>query len=320
MPSREDTLADRRSARALAYGVLALTFTLAGRAQAVDGVIEINQARADQGGITPGDAPGLPITISASQPMSCRLTGPLTNSTTADVIQILSPHITVDLNGFMVACASPQCSGTGVVSSEDDVTVINGTVRGFSEGVDLGGAAARLENMRALGNGVGLRAGNDCTVRDSHTSGSGNDGIRVGAGCLVSGNTSNDNGDDGICADHGCTLIGNTVRGNTGYGLDLSTDTGYSQNVISDRYRRHRAQRRVDGPQSVQRQRHLPVTSHLAVAYSSSISASKLTSSAARFSKRVYSEKKVSGTVPVGPLRCLPMIASASCSSAFFAS
>jgi hypothetical protein len=63
-----------RSARALACGLLALTLTLGGRAHAVDGVIEINQARASKGGITPGDTPAFPITIStgtfSSEPMS----------------------------------------------------------------------------------------------------------------------------------------------------------------------------------------------------------------------------------------------------------
>jgi hypothetical protein len=42
---------------------------------AVDGVIEINQSRALAGGVTPGDAPGFPVTISARG--SYRLTGNL---------------------------------------------------------------------------------------------------------------------------------------------------------------------------------------------------------------------------------------------------
>ena len=223
--------------RGLACGLLTAMLCLAGRAQAVDGVIEINQVRASAGGITPGDAPGFPITIStgtfASDPMVFRLTGPLVNSTTSDVIQILSPHVTLDLNGFMITCAVPPCDGNGILSGEDDITIINGTVRGFSQGVDLAGAGCHIENMRGIGNGVGLRSGNDCIVRNCSASGNSNDGIRVGAGCTVSGNTADDNGGDGICTHERCTLTGNTVHGNTGYGFDLSTDAGYSQNVIS---------------------------------------------------------------------------------------
>ena len=45
---------------------LASTLGLAGQAYAVDGVIEINQARALAGGVTPGDTAGFPVTISVS--------------------------------------------------------------------------------------------------------------------------------------------------------------------------------------------------------------------------------------------------------------
>ena len=233
----ENRVARRRSRRRFACALTVAALSVAAQALAVDGVIEINQARADKGGITPGDAPGLPITIStgtfSTEPMTFRLTGPLVNSTTSDVIQILSPHVTVDLNGFMITCALGSCSGNGILSGEDDVTVINGSVRGFSEGIDLAGSGCRVENLRALGNGVGVRLGNDGSVRDCSTNGNSNDGIRVGAGCTVSGNTASANGGDGICTHERCTLIGNTATGNGGYGFDLSTDAGYSRNVIS---------------------------------------------------------------------------------------
>ena len=51
--------------------ILLLTGTVP--AFAADGVIEINQARAKAGGVTPGDTPLFPVTI--SQPGSYRLTG-----------------------------------------------------------------------------------------------------------------------------------------------------------------------------------------------------------------------------------------------------
>src|SRR5271156_5439677 len=53
----------------------ALTAWLAAPAWAVDGVIEINQASAKAGGVTPGDTPLFPVTL--SQPGSYRLTGNL---------------------------------------------------------------------------------------------------------------------------------------------------------------------------------------------------------------------------------------------------
>src|SRR5438046_162421 len=51
----------------------AFVVAFAGASYASDGVVEINQARALAGGVTRGDAPGFPVTI--SQPGSYRLTG-----------------------------------------------------------------------------------------------------------------------------------------------------------------------------------------------------------------------------------------------------
>jgi len=226
-----------RSGRAFGCGLLALTMTLAAQARAVDGVIEINQARATKGGITPGDTPGFPITISGgalSEPMSFRLTGPLVISTTDNAIEILSPHVTLDLNGFMITCMNPPCMGSAILSSQDNITVMNGTVRGFDDGVSISGVGALVENVRALGNAsVGVRVGNDCTVRNNIASDNGTEGIRVLLGCTVSGNTANNNQTSGICTGLGSNVFGNTVRGNKDYGLNLTPDTGYSQNVIT---------------------------------------------------------------------------------------
>ena len=58
------------------YLALMLTLGLAHSAAAVDGVIEINQAKALAGGVTTTDAAGFPVTLDASG--SYRLTGDLT--------------------------------------------------------------------------------------------------------------------------------------------------------------------------------------------------------------------------------------------------
>jgi parallel beta-helix repeat protein len=226
-----------RRTRALARGLLTLLMlAAAGRAHAVDGVIEINQARADKGGITPGDTPGLPITIStgtsATDPMSFRLTGPLSTSTSGNVIEILSPHVTVDLNGFMITCDVPY-GGHGIDSDQDNITVKNGTVRGFGIGLNLTGSGGLVENVRAISNFTGISVGDNCLVRNNVATANGQNGIIAQNGCTVSGNTANNNGTDGICTHTGCNVIGNTVRGNTDAGLNLDTNTGYGQNVIA---------------------------------------------------------------------------------------
>jgi hypothetical protein len=229
----------RRPAGMIVGGLLGLFIAAAaGRALAVDGVIEINQAKANAGGVTPGDAPGLPITIStgtfASDPMSFRLTGPIITSTTGNVIEILSPHVTLDLNGFSINCLLPACAGIGVQTTQDNVTVSNGTVRNFATGVQATGIDANVENVRALNNsGTGIDVGNNCRVSNCTATGNGVEGIKGGTGCRVSGNVANSNTSDGIVAGQGSNVSSNTARSNTGVGLNLSANTGYSGNVIS---------------------------------------------------------------------------------------
>src|SRR5208283_2371136 len=83
---------------------------LCGSMYAVDGVVLIDQNRALAGGITPGDTPGFPVTI--SQTGSYRLTG---NLTVPDVntggIVVTADHVTIDLNGFSII--GPGGTGTG---------------------------------------------------------------------------------------------------------------------------------------------------------------------------------------------------------------
>lgn len=225
--------------QALTFLLMTVTLTIAARARAVDGVIEINQARASAGSITPGDAAGFPISIStgtfSNEPMSFRLTGPLFTSASGNVIEINSPHVTIDLNGFAIICLLPSCSGDAIVSSQNNITVINGTVRGFNRGVNLSGNGGRIENMRALNNtGDGLRGGSNCIVRNSVALSNGEDGIDTVVNCNVSGNTASSNTSDGIDTGAANLVTGNAASGNTGFGLNLRfTSTGYSNNVMS---------------------------------------------------------------------------------------
>jgi hypothetical protein len=78
-------------------------------AYAVDGIVLIDQNRALAGNVTPGDAPGFPISI--TQPGSYKLSGNLTMSTAAQgnfnglfdtAIAISSSNVTLDLNGFSI--------------------------------------------------------------------------------------------------------------------------------------------------------------------------------------------------------------------------
>lgn len=108
---------------------------------AVDGVVLINQSTALAGNVTPGDAPGFPVTISVtgSYKLSGNLTVPDANTT---AIQITADDVTIDLNGFSilgptvcsgvpVTSCSPMGSGAGILSQKSNITLSNGKIRGM---------------------------------------------------------------------------------------------------------------------------------------------------------------------------------------------
>ena len=151
------------------YSFIALAVTLAlaatsataqnnkGGGGSSGGVVAIDQAKAEAGGITANDTAGFPVTI--SEPGSYRLMSNLTVTGWATTgILITSPGVTLDLNGFEVrgpntctgggqtlSCTSSALSGArgdGIrvdlpQGSPLSVAIENGSVRGFA------GAGAR---------------------------------------------------------------------------------------------------------------------------------------------------------------------------------
>src|SRR5687767_6473062 len=73
-----------------------------------DGVVEFNQSDALRGGVTPGDAPGFPVTLSAAG--SYRLSGNLTVPAGGSGVIIDADNVTLDLNGFSILGAN-TCNG-----------------------------------------------------------------------------------------------------------------------------------------------------------------------------------------------------------------
>ncbi len=231
---------------------------------AVDGVIEINQVRAQAGAVTPGDTPGFPVTISRSG--SYRLTGNL-NVNQQNAIVITADNVSVDLNGFSIigttVCSGQgsdiSCSPTsftqGVRSSNNNTTVRNGAVSGMgNSGVSLRGQNNIVENIHATSNGGdGIFAGQTCVVTHSTAARNGGDGIETGDYCTIDNNSANNNDESGISTGSACTvtnnsvsendegvlgrggvtLIGNTAHENTSYGFLLNSIAGYKNNVLT---------------------------------------------------------------------------------------
>jgi hypothetical protein len=211
---------------------------------AVDGVILIEPSRVRQGNITPGDAPGFPVTIAQSG--SYRLTGNLAvpdAATTA--IEITADNVTLDLNGFSiigpnVCMPNPtRCSiaGTGIgvtavgpagVASPAGVRVMNGTIRGDGTVAEkiyatsnggpgiVVGAGSVIDSIATM-NGNGGIIG--WIVRSSMAAQNAATGIFMRPGGILSGNTAYLNGGSGIYVSNG-TAAGNAANNNTGFGID----------------------------------------------------------------------------------------------------
>src|SRR5262245_19706965 len=223
--------------------LLAMLAIFAAReARAVDGVIEINHARAVAGGVTPGDTAGYPVTL--SQPGSYRLTGSLTPQSTS-AIAITASGVTVDLNDFRLVGGANVEGVLGIdAAGRTDVHIHNGTVESFGGNGIVAGDRAWLEKVAVRSNGSGgaagmsvgsasmvigclvhgnsgdgIFAGAASTVRDSQAVANGQSGIDVLAGSTVTGNTANGNNFSGLVVGEGSTVSGNTSTFNNGDGI-----------------------------------------------------------------------------------------------------
>ena len=146
----------------------------AATAFAADGVVEINQARALDGGVTVIDNPGFPVTL--GRPGSYMLTGNLViDDADTTAIEILVPNVDLDLNGFTIdgpaICGPPSqtttsCSvtsqtgeGVGVYIKEKGATVRNGAITGMGNiGIRISqfGRGATVSAVRVVGNAAGV--------------------------------------------------------------------------------------------------------------------------------------------------------------------
>lgn len=195
-----------KNRRGTLIAAVALSIATAVGAHGGDGVIEINQAKAEAGEVTPGDAEGFPVTI--SEPGSYRLTGNLAvpdANTTA--IQVTATTVTLDLNGFSIigpiTCSrfavptngcGPPGTGIGIEAGLNTVSVRNGVVEGMG-GEGISASRAQIESVTAQfnrGDGFAVIG----TVKNCEARGNGRHGF-AGSGLLVS-STAEANGQHGI--------------------------------------------------------------------------------------------------------------------------
>ncbi len=205
----------------------------AGQPRTEEGLVLISHARALVGGVTLGDAPGYPVTISrpGSYLLSSNLVVPNEDTT---AILITANGVTLDLNGF--AILGPGVAGAGLgVSGSDLTTVVNGAVAGMGSAGVVVGMNGRVERVLAVNNGSsGIMTGTGSIVSGNIARDNGLYGINAAPGSMVSGNTAVGNTGGGISAGAGNMVSGNTARGNFNFGLYLDdASVGYANNVIT---------------------------------------------------------------------------------------
>ena len=219
--------------------MIALLFASLSASQttAAEGVLEINQACAEQTGCFPGDTAGFPVTI--TQPGSYRLTSNLVNTTVVSPhISLASSYITLDLGGFEVSgpvsCIGtpPGCSGgaegegiTYDVSTRQHLVVRNGTVRGTNAQGILLGERATVEDVHVDDTaGTGILVGSFGTVRRSTVVSATSSGIMAGDVSRIVDNVSMSTGGFGISCGDGCTIADNVASGAISFAI-LAQDT-----------------------------------------------------------------------------------------------
>jgi len=210
--------------RATAPWSLLLCLSLAARAGATDGLIEINAARAAAGGVTPGDAPGFPVEIHTRG--NFRLTGDLAVPAGINAgIIVFAAGTQIDLNGFTISstttctgtplACSPSGTGVGIDGSPaESVVVRNGRVTGFGVYGVLLSAGSSAEKLRVDNNAVG--------------------GISVDASSEVTRNIVRRNGSSGITAGDDDRIAENVVSANAGSGILAGAHAQIAENVVSD--------------------------------------------------------------------------------------
>jgi parallel beta-helix repeat protein len=189
---------------------------LSASSSAADGVVLIDQATVMTSG-------GFPYKI--TEPGSYRLSGNLeVKAADTTAINIDASNVTIDLNGFSITGPGSSVGLYGIadLGADTAVAVRNGTIAGFSYGLQLAGAGglkdavtgAIIENITVYNNGVGISSGHSSLLRDNVATGNTSDGIRTRSYSTIAGNTVTNNGDVGIATNCPSNLVGNIAVGN----------------------------------------------------------------------------------------------------------
>ena len=179
---------------------------------------------------TPVDAVHTPAAgfgeFAIQQPGSYYLTTNITGISGKDGIEVMTNHVTIDLNGFTMLGGGVD--GIAIDAGANNVTVRNGTISGWDDGLDSSAPNTTVEHVKILNcNENGIYSFGTATptfLRDclceSNGLGSSYVAIHSAGGVISDCVVINNNVGTAIELNNGYgTVSGCTVSGNTGYGF-----------------------------------------------------------------------------------------------------
>jgi hypothetical protein len=211
---------------------LAISFVVgsAQSASAMETEVALNEDMAIKGGITPGDAPGYPITI--THPGRYRLTSNLYPPGEISGIEIKSYGVTIEFDGFILSGDSQGDFGI-FGSAVNNVMIMNGFITGFKNPAIIGHDSWIVENMRIANNSYGIKLGDYARVLRSTITWNAAYAINCENYCHAEGNVISNNY-EGVHINSG-TVLGNTIMHNRTFGIvanSAASKIGFGNNTL----------------------------------------------------------------------------------------
>ncbi|HKQ48912.1 MAG TPA: right-handed parallel beta-helix repeat-containing protein [Phycisphaerae bacterium] len=163
-----------------------------------------------------------------TQPGSYYLTGNITGVSAKNGIKFAASGVTLDLMGFEIVGVAGSLDGILVSGNRTNISVANGTVRGWGgDGIDAATATvAGLERLKSYQNGgIGIKLGGNGMIVECTGHLNTGAGISTTAGTLLDRCVATSNTGSGIIASEGSVVAKCVARGNSAHGIDVTNHT-----------------------------------------------------------------------------------------------
>jgi hypothetical protein len=211
---------------------LAFMVQIGPSALAADGPVVITQATSQAGGVTKGDKPGFPVSITRSG--SYELGSSLQPPAGVSGIVVSAPNVTIDLKGFALEGRDTAKHGVVVRGRPGrSVEVRNGSITGFAGSAIYGPTltVGVFQNLRIHWNGDGIRTAHHGRIMNNSIIANVGAGVLCGNFCHVEGNIVAENQQGGISVDSG-NVLGNVIEQNEEFGIKATFFAGAANNSL----------------------------------------------------------------------------------------